>query len=100
MCVFSMLVDHYHDKWVQPQAPYTTPNQPFNPYVLPTIPYVLPTIPSPIIPTPEDIKNFWELLRKAKEYDEKNNQKDCQDENKLRRIKELLEKLGAELKDI
>lgn len=91
MCVYSMIMDHYWDKWKMPQQPVTTP-QP-----LPTIyPYAFPTPPQPII-TPAEIEEFKKLLERAREYDKKHGQPDCELEEKRRKLKDLAETLGVDI---
>jgi len=82
MCVYSVIVDHYYDKWV-PLAPPWTP--------------VGPPLPWPPVPqiTQQELDEFRELLRKAKEYDAKHNQPDCELESKKEKVRELAEKLGV-----
>ena len=86
MCVVSMIFDHYHDKWKK-YMPYT-PSLP--------LPYVFePYTSSPI--TYEEIAEFRKLLERAREYDKKNNQPDCELEEKRNKLKKLAEELGVEI---
>lgn len=89
MCVVSMVMDHYWDKWKD-----RTP-APYHP--------VMPTIPTwPLEPaiTPEEIREFRKLLDRAREYDRKNNEPDCELEEKRQRVKRLAEELGVEIEFI
>jgi len=73
MCVYSMVVDHYHDKWWKDYVPHrTTPSQ-------------------------EEIDEFYELLRRAREYDETHNQPDCGIEDKKEAMKKVADALGVEI---
>lgn len=77
MCVVSMIMDHYHDKW---------------------LPYVHPTYqPPPVDITQKEVEELRKLLKRAKEYDERTGQKDCELEDKKRRIKDLADQLGVKV---
>ncbi len=97
MCVVSMVMDHYTDKWKQ--------------YLPEAVPYYpQPGIPQqPLGPTPDQIEDFKkslqkeieelrQLLERAKEYDRKNNEPDCELDSKKSLLKELAKKLGVEIK--
>jgi hypothetical protein len=77
MCVVSMIMDAKYDQWQK--------------YVNRFIP-----LPSPQI-TQAEIDEFRELLRRAREYDKKHNEPDCELEEKRKRIKDLAEELGIEV---
>jgi len=81
MCVVSMVYDHFYDKWRQP--PYTIPILPFVPYI-------------PAISTSE-IEEFRKLLERAREYDKRNNEPDCELEEKRKRLKDLAKELGVDI---
>lgn len=95
MCVYSMVSDHYIDRWRQIERlrPYEVPN-PF-----PITPYVPPPPPPPGI-TPEEVEELRDLLRRARKYDEDNKQPDCGLEDKKRLLKELAGKLGVDLGEL
>lgn len=85
MCVVSMIVDHYRDKW-DPWKPLTPGGFPANPL-------------TPKLPTKEEIAEFYELLKKkAREYDAKNNQSDCELEEKKQKLLDLAKELGIDIK--
>lgn len=81
MCVVSMVIDHYLDKWNPP--PLT-----------PGITY--PLTPQRTIPQ-ADIDEFYRLLERAREYDRKHNQPDCELEEKKNKLKKLALDLGVEI---
>lgn len=83
MCVVSMVMDHYWDKWKH--------LQPINPY--PVMPYIIPQ-PQPVI-TPEELAEFKRLLDRAREYDKKHNEPDCELAEKKTKIEELADSLGV-----
>lgn len=88
MCVVSMVYDHYWEKWTQP------PFQPSQPVIVPGIPY-LPAIPVVPMITQDEIIEFRKLLERAREYDKKHNQPDCELEEKRKKLKKLAEELGV-----
>jgi hypothetical protein len=89
MCVVSMIMDHYDDKWNKKiQEPQTIkPDFPNTPYKFPQQPYI----------TPEEIEEFRTLLERAREYDKRNNEPDCEMESKRQRILDLAKELGVEI---
>lgn len=100
MCVVSMIMDHYGDKWSHP--PYVFPNwsQPFVPQTPDpeAIKKALKTflaIPKQI--TAEEIREFRELLERAREYDKRNNEPDCELASKKARVKALADDLGVQI---
>lgn len=111
MCVVSMVGDHYGDKW-DPWKKYI-PNQPS-----PLIPeqqdpskafedFLKKINPNPQTPTRqefEDLKKEVEdlksLLKRAKEYDEKNNEPNCEIEEKMKLLKEIAKLVGVNLDEI
>lgn len=83
MCVYSMIMDHYDDKWrrlVQSPSPVIQ----------------LQPIP-PAMPSQEEIDEFHRLLERAREYDRKHNQPDCELEEKKRKLQKLADELGIEI---
>ena len=47
--------------------------------------------------SPEEVAEFHELLRRAREYDKKNNEPDCELESKKQRVRDLAKELGVEV---
>lgn len=93
MCVYSMVYDHYNDKWgrwpyrnIEPdywrQHPWPHPDK----------------LPEPRRPTADEIAEFYKLLERAREYDRKNNQPDCGLEHKKEALQKLADSLGIEIK--
>jgi hypothetical protein len=85
MCAVSMVMDHYRDKWrpLVPQPWETAPSS-----------WTLP-VPSPI--SPAEIEEFRRLLERAREYDRKNNEPDCELAEKRDAVKELADRLGVKV---
>lgn len=53
--------------------------------------------PKPPVITAEEIAEFRKLLERAREYDRKHNQPDCELEEKRMKIRELATTLGVEI---
>lgn len=89
MCVVSMIMDHYNEKWKQ----YPQPSVPVYPFVIPTIPFpqLVPSI------TPEEIAEFRKLLERAREYDKQNGEPACELDEKKEALKKLAKELGVEI---
>ena len=84
MCVVSMIMDHFTEKW---QKTVPAPN--------PMLIYPAPATP---VIDPEEIAEFRRLLERAREYDRKMNQPDCELEEKKQKLIQLAKELGVELK--
>ena len=84
-CVVSMVMDHYWEKWNPP------------PYVVPHVPFPVYVPPQPPIPTPAEIEEFKKLLERAREYDKKNNEPDCELQEKKDKLLKLAEELGVKI---
>lgn len=105
MCVVSMVYDHYWDKWSQP--PYRISPTPL-PYQVPVVtPYpqpFVPVVPVPVapvvpvqLPTQAEIEEFRKLLERAREYDKRTGQPDCELEEKRAKLKKLAEEMGVDI---
>ena len=103
MCVVSMVMDHYREKWI--------PLVPSDPW---TQPYTWPIQPEPNKPidvgelakllkpqtpaiTPEEIAEFRRLLERAREYDKRHNEPDCELDSKKQTLLDLAKQLGVEI---
>lgn len=89
MCVYSMVSDHFIDKWRD-----RINESPFAPYQ--PAPATFPINLEPRI-TDEEIREFRKLLERAREYDRKNNEPECELEEKKETLKELAKQLGVEI---
>lgn len=91
MCVVSMVGDYYSQKW----AGGAGQGQGQNTFIL-----------SPPISREEfdalkkEVLEMKELLLRAKEYDGKNNQPDCENAKKLEILQKVAELVGVDLSDI
>lgn len=98
MCVVSMVMDHYGDKWYDKYNNPKPPEQPDVIYVpVPSTPAVNPLTPKELEEFRKDIEEFRKLLERAREYDKKNNEPDCELESKKNKVKELAEQLGVKI---
>ncbi len=100
MCVYSMIVQDRTDKW-RKQFPWTTTggndqwpgaggsgSLPFAPYS------------PPPAPTPEEIAEFRRLLEKAREYDKRTKQQDCESAEKIDQLRKIAVALGLNPDDV
>lgn len=91
MCVVSFIGDYYKDKWEQ------KPNFP----TYPTGTY-FPAGPSQqeFDQLKKEVLEMKELLIKAKIYDEKNNEPNCEMEDKIEFLKQVAKLVGIDLDDV
>ena len=95
MCTVSMIMDHFGDKWGNPQYRPGGPYRPNVDYPIdPPFTTVKPTIPI----TDAEIEEFRKLLERAREYDRRNNEPECELESKKQKIRDLAKELGIEEK--
>lgn len=96
MCSVSMIGDFYSDKWRNPP-----PNQlPINP-----LGYPLPTVSPPITreefeALKRDVLDMKELLKRAKAYDERNGEPDCEIDEKMDLLRKVAKLVGVDLDDV
>lgn len=104
MCVVSFVGDHYWDKW-RPQ-----------PWVVPTPIYPINTEPvyqpvdinidlsgvdkQEIEKLKKEVAEMKELMRKAKIYDEKNNEQNCENDEKMNILRKIAEAVGIDLDEV
>lgn len=90
-------MDHQWETWTQP------PYYPQQPKVWPTTPVPLkvpPKIPiaRPVqVPSQKEIDEFRRLLERAREYDRRNNEPDCEMDEKKKRLLDLAAQLGVDI---
>lgn len=104
MCVVSMVSDHYLEKWKErewwPDGPSVEPTWPYE-----TKPWVTPMVPwdpnkvsreefDRVVRELEDLK---QLLKRAKKYDEDNNEPDCEIDEKVETLKKIAKAFGVEI---
>lgn len=98
MCVVSMVGDHFNDKW-NPYFPFPQPAQPWQPGE-PLPKFAIPVTREEFEQLRKDVLEMKELLKRAKLYDEQNNQPDCEMEKKIAALKEMAKIFGISLDDI
>jgi len=105
MCVVSMVMDHYRERW-EPRVPRTddpfywplvpvTPTTPQRPLDLKELQQFL--APKPPAITPEEIEEFRKLLDRAREYDKRNSEPECEMAEKREALLAIAKKLGVEI---
>jgi hypothetical protein len=87
MCAVSMVMDGKFDDWYRR---YSVPAGPD---------WTVPLPPPPVVPlpTPLEVEEFRRLLERAREYDRRNGEPDCEMDEKRRKLKSLAEQLGVEI---
>lgn len=102
MCTVSMIMDHYGDKW-RPLVPQITPwhQQPYVPDPKEAAEQAERMrqlfAPKPPAITPEEIAEFRRLLDRAREYDKRNNEPDCELAEKRDALKVIAAALGIDI---
>lgn len=102
MCVVSMITDHYRDKWKPlcqdtgwastiDVAPYIRPNK--------TVPFT-PAEKSELDALRKEVEEMKALLKKAKVYDKRTGQADCEMDDKVAFVKKVAEAVGVSLEDM
>lgn len=89
MCVVSMVGDYYGDKWTRQYPAYTV------------------TYTTPVEVSREDfdalkkeVEEMKELLKRAKAYDEANNEPNCEMEQKIALLRKVAELVGVDLSEV
>ena len=115
MCVVSMVGDYYSDKWKQPYVnpvvqPYVNPVVPTEPDPMPLLTIEklvnLNTVDNEYVKTvdflalKQEVLEMKELLKRAVEYDKRNNEHHCEMEDKVALLKKVAEYVGVSLEDI
>lgn len=96
MCTVSMVGDHYRDLWRD------------NPFVVPsTSPNSSPVFINTNGPTRAEfnelkrqVEEMKLLLKRAKEYDERNNEPECEVEEKMDLLRKVAKLVGVDLDDV
>lgn len=94
MCAVSMIMDHYREKWqpVVPQVPMPYPV----PVPFPQFPPQQQVVIAPQISQAE-IDEFRKLLERAREYDKRHNEPDCELEEKRTVLLAIAKALGIDI---
>lgn len=96
MCVVSMVGDHFNDKWRKNewiQYPYNAP--------LGYPPTQIDTVPKHEFDAlKKEVEDMKALLKRAKEYDERNNEPNCEIEEKMKFLRYVASLVGIDLSDV
>lgn len=104
MCTVSMIGDHYRDKWVVP--PNQTWPPPVGPYVPPDplrpfqVRIVEPVSREEFDTLKREVEDMKSLLKRAKEYDERNGEPDCEMDEKMDVLRRVAKLVGVDLDDV
>lgn len=94
MCVVSMIGDHYDDKWGQPYD-----NKLKN--MVTSYSFTSNSVSKEEFEAlKKEVEEMKQLLIKAKIYDEKNNEPDCEVEVKIAFLKKMAEAVGVNLEEV
>lgn len=99
MCVVSVIGDHYHQKWNQPDYRDLIQRAQQN-QTSTTLGAFIQISRVEFDALKKEVEEMKVLLAKAIEYDKKNNEPECQVEEKLATLKKVAELLGVDLSDI
>lgn len=91
MCVVSMVGDHYRDKWTNDWPAVV---QPMTVKLPPDI------TREEFDALKKEVKEMKALLKRAKEYDERNNEPDCEIEEKMALLRKVARMVGVDLDEV
>lgn len=86
MCVVSMIGDHYQDKWREINYDFSS--------------YIQNVSRAEFEALKKEVENLKELLKRAKEYDEKNNEPNCEIEEKMEFLRKVAQLVGIDLDEV
>lgn len=96
MCVVSMVGDHYRDVWTAPRDGWHIPVQPLpGPIILPS-----PISREEFDALKKEVLEMKALLKRAKDYDERNNEPECEVDEKMDLLRRVAKLVGVELDDV
>ena len=93
MCVVSMVTEHWRDKWFKPSPTFT----PYSGQTTTFIQTINPVTREEFNALKKDVQELAALLARAKEYDRRNNEPDCEMDEKVALVKKVAEMVGVEL---
>lgn len=98
MCAVSMVGDFYRDKWTVPGTGPLYPN-PVYPPINP-LGQLNPVTREEFDNLRKEVLDMKELLKRAKEYDEKTGQPDCEMDEKMEILRKVAKMVGVDLDDV
>lgn len=96
MCTVSMIGDYYGDKWNPLKDWGRAPNLIPGPHQ----PFEFPVTRTEFDALRKDVLEMKELLKRAVEYDKKNNEPHCEQEEKIALLKQVAKFVGVDLSDV
>lgn len=87
MCTVSMIGDYYGEKWGQPDYKWVFDN-------------INNVTRQEFEALKKEVEDMKELLKRAKIYDEKNNEPDCELEEKMKKLREIANIVGVDIDEI
>jgi hypothetical protein len=93
MCVVSFIGNHFEEKWQEPYRPWTS--SPASSYTFTT-----GVSQEEFDKLKKEVLEMKELLKKAKIYDEKNNEPNCEIEEKMEFLRQVAKLVGVDLDDV
>lgn len=100
MCVVSMIGDHFRDKWTNPggYGAAVTAISPSMPNVM--IRPITPVGRDEFEALKREVEEMKALLRRAKAYDERNGEPDCEIDEKMDVLRKVAKLVGIDLNDV
>lgn len=103
MCVVSMLGDAFNEHWKEKWKERTPVNPiiPINPITMTGFTFNPPQVTKEeFAELKKEVELLKVLLKKAKLYDEANNEPDCEIEEKMKMLREIAKFVGIDLDDV
>jgi len=100
MCVFSMVGDHYGEKWGH--LPYINPQPQPGIHVTPGTVTVFPALATQaeLEALRREVLDMKELLKRAIKYDTEHGQPGCENEDKVKLLRRVADLVGVSLEDV
>ena len=87
MCTVSMIGDHFSEKWKRPPYQQIFTN-------------ISDVSRAEFQALKKEVEEMKALLKRAKEYDEKNNEPNCEIEEKMAMLRKFADAVGIDLDDV
>lgn len=101
MCVVSMVMDHYADKWRWTEHPASPTIYPYGPQVTSSSTVTWNMVSqAEFDKLKEEVAELKALLAKARDYDERTGQPECEDEGKVALLRKVIEALGLDPEEV
>lgn len=100
MCVVSMVGDHFNDKWKDPLNPYYPQIQKITNDSIDFESLLKTVTRSEFDALKKEVEEMKKLLERALEYDKRNNEPNCEMEEKVALLKKVAEAVGVNLNEI